>query len=644
MMPIRSSKVKRILILGDSTSSSLGRSSKVWINQILKKDIWVSDVEFVDTSCPGNTASSAVVSFLLHILRNPFKYKAVVFYVGNCDRITKPYKNNGFSFIYLLSRAILLLLNISFVKKYEWNKLSPFSWNSNFDIALEKKGKIEDFEKKLVLMKGLCRFFRVTLIPIIPRANRLFVPGSAKGNFLYYRAINSFEDWGHLEESGLYEALNCKIDQALDSQINNIRYLIAGNAESEKIYCAMNNYAVSLNSKGNHLDAIKILELISNDSSQRVEIFTYNLAQIHLGLANYSEYNSLMSKALTLDCNSYRIDDNYSEIVSKVFLNNSLAIDLRSHRFGDSLFIDHCHLNEEGQSILATEILNSLQLFQQFNGQKAKLTNKVLNPEIVNGDLRPWNIFFGVEVDLNLGSKFSIEKSVTDLEDLDLQKVFASNTFIQLKKEYLQTFPKELLKRFERYPEILIALIPVALMSSLDKPGYGKFPYRIECEINETRNLISQLGINLSGEITFNHKKIEDDGWEFEIMTKVLDGLEQSINVYQDRDLKIRTVMHWYFRESMMFGFHSDTNSYFNRAFFRQIIEALSIVFILRSSSSNSCSKLPEKILELTLGVLEKMNQLNAESNIVRPLTGFFLDELELIKKWRAALEVNSLE
>jgi hypothetical protein len=644
MMPIRSSKVKRILILGDSTSSSLGRSSKVWSKQISNRDTWVSGIEFVDTSCPGNTASSAVVSFLLHILRNPFKYRAVVLYVGNCDRITKPYRTNDFGFIYLLSRAMLLLLNIPSAKKYEWNKLSPFSWNSNFDINREKNGKIEDFEKKLILLRRLCRFFRVTLIPVIPRANRLFVPGSAKGNFLYYRAINSFEDWEHLEESGLYQALNCKIDQALDSQMNNIRYLITGNAEPEKIYCAINNYAVSLNSKGNYSDAIKILELISNDSSQRVEIFTYNLAQIYLGLGNYSEYNSLMSKALTLDRNSYRIDDIHSEIVSKVFSNNSLAIDLRSHKYNDSMFIDHCHLNEEGQTTLATEILHSLQMYQQFDGQKAKLTNKVLNPEIVNGDSRPWNIFFGIEVDLNIDSKFSTENALTGFEGLDLQKVLASNKFSHPNFEYLQSFPKRLLERFERYPEILCSLIPVALMSSLDKPVYGIFPHHIERELRETQNLISQLRINLSGEIIFNLKKIEDDAWELIIMNRVLDGLEQSINVHQDRDLRIRTIMHWYFRESMMFGFQSDTNSYFNRDFFRQIIESLSIVFILKSNRGDSYLELPERILELTIGVIEKMNQIACQSNIVRPLADFFLDELELIRKWRAELEGYFLE
>jgi hypothetical protein len=54
--------------------------------------------------------------------------------------------------------------------------------------------------------------------------------------------------------------------------------------------------------------------------------------------------------------------------------------------------------------------------------------------------------------------------------------------------------------------------------------------------------------------------------------------------------------------------------------------------------------ELPERILELTIGVIEKMNQIACQSNIVRPLADFFLDELELIRKWRAELEGYFLE
>ncbi len=638
-MPIRSSKAHRILILGDSTSSSLGRNSKVWSTLLSERKIWASSIIFSDTSCPGNTAASSVITLIIHLIRRPFQYRAAVLYIGNCDRITKPYKTNKFSYISLVVRAFHILSGKGNPKKFGWNKLTPFEWNSDFDINLEKSGDLNDFRKQLVLIRKLCKFFRIRLIPIIPKSNTLFIPGSAKGNFLYYRAVGSHEQWEHLEKSGLYKILNCDSNLDLNLQLNNIRFLIASNAESEKIYCALNNYAVSLNSSGRCLDAIKLLESISNELGQRTEIFNFNLGKIHEQLGDELKYSIYLQKSLNLDFSSYRVDDIYADTVFTVFKDNLQIIDMRLPRFKNSFFLDHCHLNESGQILLADEIEKSLKIPELAGSERAIIEVDILNPEIVSGDSRDWKSFFGVKIDHDLFSKQEKNFSSIQVEPLE-NEGFLSAKFPFLKtEEYFQEYPQQIIKNFAKFPEVFTSIFAIELMNCVISSPNDEPSQFLSKEIVGSKRLLGQLGIAQTGNLYFDFARMRQDNLVNKIFLLCLEELGNIASFLPDKDLRIRTVMYWYFRESLMFGFQSDWNSYFDRERFRQIKEVFSIALMLESLGGDSRRNISHGIYQVVQDLEGKMHLASLDNSKIQQASDYFCAELERIAELKNELE-----
>ena len=56
--------MKNILIIGDSTSSSLGGFSENWLRKIGTTSVWGEQVRFIDTCAPGVTAGAALFVFI----------------------------------------------------------------------------------------------------------------------------------------------------------------------------------------------------------------------------------------------------------------------------------------------------------------------------------------------------------------------------------------------------------------------------------------------------------------------------------------------------------------------------------------------------------------------------------------------------
>jgi len=143
--------MKNILVVGDSTSSSLGGLSENWLSKIKSDSTWSEKIRFIDTCAPGITAGSALAIIVRQLISLRFSVFMIILSVGNCDRINRPYVSNKSSIMKLFIIQIKWLLAISKRKKSDWIKLDLAKWNSK--IPVQSKQKIKNFNKSLKLIK-----------------------------------------------------------------------------------------------------------------------------------------------------------------------------------------------------------------------------------------------------------------------------------------------------------------------------------------------------------------------------------------------------------------------------------------------------------------------------------------------------------
>lgn len=73
-----------ILILGDSTSMTIGLERQMHPFHSAAKAVWPEGTQFVNCSLPGFTSADAAAFFFWWKSRLP-NVRAVVIYLGNCD-------------------------------------------------------------------------------------------------------------------------------------------------------------------------------------------------------------------------------------------------------------------------------------------------------------------------------------------------------------------------------------------------------------------------------------------------------------------------------------------------------------------------------------------------------------------------------
>ena len=77
-----------ILILSDSTSSTVGLERKIHHMVIADKKIWPKDTTILNFSIPGTTSADALAYLRLLKSKTKKSLKAIFIYLGNCDTIS----------------------------------------------------------------------------------------------------------------------------------------------------------------------------------------------------------------------------------------------------------------------------------------------------------------------------------------------------------------------------------------------------------------------------------------------------------------------------------------------------------------------------------------------------------------------------
>ena len=581
--------MKNILIVGDSTSSSLGGLSENWLNKMKSESRWNEKIRFIDTCAPGITAGNAVVIVMKHLISLRLSVFMIILSVGNCDRIDRPYISNKISFKKLFIILIKFLLKITKRKKMNWVKLDLVKWDSS--LPNQSKQKSKNFLKSIKFIKFIALFFRIKLIVIIPRSNLYFPPSSAKNNSLFYRIIDhdiNLESFSIGVLPDLEEAKLISIQG--DSQVTHINLenmlLLVGTYEKQQIICAINNLAVKKYYQGQTQAAIQILNQLLCDGQAPSEYIHFNLAKIYQTEGNSAKALECFKKSLDADTFSYRVNSTYKEILESILVptNTVNIIDLYKSDY-DNYFLDHCHLLPQGQKLIFNLVCSYISNYIGKGEFLPSLQVSPSNPELYEGDLRPFDEVFGIK------SKVSI--------DTDLFRGRAHSLDL-----LVNSFEGDLLKC--KYPDIIESLVFYALTEHEIKTNSEYFNQTMVKERLRIKNLTEQLGLDVPKIM----KPIESPELIDKWLSQCFFNLNQEIQEFIDKEIncsyRMRTIMYWYFRESLYFGFNSSYEMLYSRNSIRRWKEVICIAIHLSQYQTKKFDEITMKYSEF-IGLLETL-------------------------------------
>ena len=604
--------MKNILIIGDSTSSSLGGFSENWLRKIGTTSVWGDQVRFIDTCAPGVTAGAALFIFIKKLFALRFSISLVVLSVGTCDRIDRPYMANRTSILRILFFLTKSLIRFKTRKKLKWTKLDFSDWQS---IHLDQsKQKVENFDKCLRFIKFLAKVFRINLFVIIPRSNLHFPPATAKNNSIFYDLVN-FGDSQYPKNLLNIPDLS---DNNLLSQSNNLMSLVSLHYsdlaifelyDKHKVMCSLNNFAVqSFNAKQIDL-SLSILEQLNVGSDSASEFFCYNMAKIYLEIGDKNKSSQFFQKSLRLDTYSYRVDSVYSDTVRKIFHNSTKVrtLDLYDAKF-DNYFLDHCHLLPEGQDLIMNAVHDYLIGFLPTGEKRSFLTVEPINPETSEGDLRSFNEVFGIETPIYIDKQlFQGRAHSIDVVADHLEKFLFKSKNIEITESALfYAFTSQELKTDSAYLNQII-----------------------EKERNRIENLATQLRISLPKIDCINLSRDLNEAWLDEILKNLHLEMKSYIYAKNSSAHRMRTIMTWYFKESLFFGFNSSSDMLYIRNDIRRWKEALCLAISLNYIQNFSVLDRISKYIDF-VGELEASLKTSYSDLDFLKLSQSSINELEL--------------
>ena len=153
---------KKIIILGDSTSISLGRVCHNYVDIMAKNACWPAEVIFENFSFPGATSNEMLQVFKRSVSRYLSDVFGLVVYLGNCDAASSPllFKKSFFNKSFLMSKEGFSDKERLTMSK---NRFRPFEWNDNYDPCLESPVAPETFQKNVeeIIRISLKKKFRL---------------------------------------------------------------------------------------------------------------------------------------------------------------------------------------------------------------------------------------------------------------------------------------------------------------------------------------------------------------------------------------------------------------------------------------------------------------------------------------------------
>ncbi len=575
--------IKNILILGDSTSMTIGCYEYTFPFILSNHRIWRKESTIYNSSLHGFGSADA----LKFLKKNNIKdLDYIILNIGICDSIATEVQKKSNQ------------LNLFTKKKsLNTNKIIFNDWNNNFDNLIHKPETERDFEKNIKKIINFANSKKIKIIIIVPDSNYFFHPGLAKGNFAYYSYYNlldkssNFLNFKHdklkkafqLAEEGEYKKCNELYLQILNDKIS-------FNYSFELYYAIANNYAVNEAKLGNYQVSLKNLKILSKEENIRKEIIFYNISIIYKKINEKSKSDKYLLLSNDEDINNYKINENFRNIIKKIVSNFSLdSIDIRS--LENKNFFDHCHLTKSGHLELSNKLSNILNNGEIVDSYRAKIKNILFNPEYSLGNDKNFNEYFQIQSEKKIDLKNQVQNINLKANNNGSQSI-----------EILSGVDDELFDAIESYNKHPI-FVHINFLKNIDNYKnfyYGKFPELFIITIcqhifnflhlhnsfdgltidgnlfldkEKRENIFKNLNLTNDLDSIFNFKNIDIKDCLNKIKDKIsfhMNKLPKENQIYDRR----KFTMYWYFRESIKFGTQSRNSMFYNFIELQNIYEA----------------------------------------------------------------------
>lgn len=600
-----------VLILGDSTSMSVGMDEKTYPFFLKNSGMWPDKSTLLNCSLPGFTSADAACFFYTVCRKRLKNLGAVIIYLGNCDAAASEVRKGRFTPLKNIKFTLMEILGFHPKKTRLKNRLLHYEWNNQYDPSIEIAESPEDFKYNIRRIIKSCSKASIPVLLIRPKANLHFPPGIGKGNFLFYRYININErisDQIKIPDVRFIEAMrkheNGDFNGAL-SEYKNI-LLTPGLCDMNQEYAlvVLNNYAVAKAEAGDAYEAIFLLSLLMKEKLSRKEIVYFNLAQIKRMQGQALESDAHLADSYEADKSLYRIRAPYVKVLDELAkeFENIDVLDMSSF-LTDDLYLDHCHLLPEGQRELAYRVQLIMQKFSIRGHSNATILNVLYNPELGLGNSAEFNEYF------NTYAPYSEDQIATEVASLKVQ-LESGDLFDNANLDLLDATneTKNAIRYCLKHPcfpnaRDVICAPPICASDVGRFPEYLIIRYLIPfIRLHESKSHLSDrfnptLGlihrsdkmVGILPEKTIPLVRLVDSAFPMDVnserVRQILDKttalliahLKNGNQIFE----RIKSTIYWYVRESLRFGSHSRISMLYDRLSLEYIAEGLVIAGVL---------------------------------------------------------------
>lgn len=604
-----------ILILGDSTSMTVGVEKSTYPFHLAKAPIWRAGTRFLNFSLPGFTSADAAACFFRHRKSYRRELDAVVLYLGNCDAAATEIQKGKYGRLREAACWVKELTQHSKAKTRINNRLLHFEWNNSYDPTIEIPENPKDYEYNLRRIIQVCHRASIPVILVRPKANPLFPPGVGKGNFIFYRYLGMKE---HISE--LLSVPDVRFTKALrHHEANN--YSMAAELYQEIMLrphsllmsqeyslMVLNNCAAAIAEGGAITEAIYLYQLLLNEPNARKEIVLYNLAQLHKTRGEHSQYNKYLEDSYEADYSLYRIRTPFK-----------LALDRLAGQFScvsvldmeavvpDTLYLDHCHPLPEGQVKIAEELKWHFNKVGIKGNESAEIENILYNPELSTGNP---SLFYEYFLAFAPYTEAQIADYITACETIfKHSKTYSPNlaAFSSIPKEIRATidyalrhpfftsikdilyFPPRYSFDVGRFPEfyLLRTVIPYLRDHESKAELSSRFDFANDL-LRTSEQLLSilptasvPLVLAVVPSIEYAYDRVHADLIVAKCRELLIKHLEVGNQIFE----RIKTTIYWYFRETLRFGAHSRPQMLYDRTTLEFLAEGLAVAGVMDAST-----------------------------------------------------------
>jgi lysophospholipase L1-like esterase len=586
----------KILILGDSSSSSIGAGDHCYpvkLYQMLQGDL---DVHVLNCAVPGSTSADMSCFFQKTLRGVPFDY--VIIYLGNNEG-TDGYHKGAY---HPLKETIKSCFFKRPVPKLQ-PVLSPVPHTFSYSVSsLGSSVRPSEFSKNLKEIIHNATKSGAKVILINPIANYNFPSGVAAKNstfFCFYDELNSsplaemnnaIDDDSKALILGLKLLATGRIDQAIDIWTPlSIRNNVLG-------FIAKHNIAFARVQNGQSATLAELEELIG-EYKVYDSIILHNLAKIMEAQGSTYDAKSNFKLAYEKDSSSYRIKQEYRDVIFQLSsLKNVQIIDL-GLILNSVDFVDYCHPTEDGHIKIAKALEKIILPKAPYRRktERASYKNLLPSPNFSREPNTTLINYYSIDWEID---NTQIKKALTQVakgnksdEKFSHQIALCVENFIKVNNRHpiftpdlnqvddlvprsneILSFPEFYLSRIlYNYSQIFekealaesLSLEPLMEKVRLSAKDYKKIIIRnndasLKCELNLTSDY-------------FNY-----------IFQRVKEQILSKDTIYRVTiDERIRTIITWYTREAFRYGTQSRISMLYAYSDIEELIEGLIVALVI---------------------------------------------------------------